>query len=1050
MRKLYARIVAALFLLASVGMSAQAPVPVVEYTVHYGDYGDGQDLTGYVTYDVYLEFAAAAVNPKLTAVFSAEPDLGPEYVIQINAPCGLFQHDQGGPTVEPLQCFILPFFPSLEWDSFWTIGNDCKSGTDGQLFTVTDEQPAIDAWEGTVPPGNFFNGPANATFLNTAFFRLPNDPLTNPVNDRVLIGRFTSCGDVCLTYGIQYFNNYTGPGAAFDTEIQEECFQHPCLTFPVDPSATVTALGCTGATQVQLADGGFGAVDYFIFQGTPGSGTLVQTITDQSNGLIVTGLPNGNYYIESEDEAGCLDTSDPFVIAAPGPVSVEATLLQDNLCFNENIASIEVVCTGGVGTTDLTINGTPGVCGILNNLTCGTYNFVLTDDNGCTDAAVITVACPAEIVANLNAEDISCFGADDGQITGSVTGGTGVLTVDVVNTTGPESLTFTGTGTVNINLNTLTEGSYEVSIVDANGCSDLLLFEIVEPDEFSAVPTTTAASCFGVCDGLVEFNITGGTGTPVTSVTQLGGGAADPDALCAGTFNYTITDANDCEVTGQITIDQPDDILSQVTPVAESCNDLCDGEIQLVNTTGGFGGYAYTLNPNTGLCTAPCSGTSATFNNLCGGTYSVTITDTEGCSKTFNNLVINSPSAITVSLAVENVSCNGFDDGEVIVTATGGTGALTASPGGQALPFTQGDLAPGSYTFTVEDANGCLSTADATITEPPLLVANTVQITDVLCGGQCNGSIAYTVTGGISPYSYELLPNGTQGAVSGIIGSLCVGDYELLITDLNDCEDIITFEIAEPPALFIDVLLDAPTCTGMTDGSAIILTGGGTGAVTTIFDPDDYDITQNAPGSFSIADLGETQFVVDIFDENDCTLQEVVTVIPDIITDMILTTYSSPETCWNQMDGTATVAVQNGTPPLSYEWDDIAQQTTPVATGLSSSEVYSVTVTDDIGCNLTVQVEVDPTVGCFFVSNALTPNGDGSNDQWLIGGLEFFPDAKVQVFNRWGQVVFESTGYPAAWDGSFEGVLLPVADYYFVIDYSDEFDPIMGTVTIKY
>ncbi|MFN9798782.1 MAG: gliding motility-associated C-terminal domain-containing protein, partial [Bacteroidota bacterium] len=235
-----------------------------------------------------------------------------------------------------------------------------------------------------------------------------------------------------------------------------------------------------------------------------------------------------------------------------------------------------------------------------------------------------------------------------------------------------------------------------------------------------------------------------------------------------------------------------------------------------------------------------------------------------------------------------------------------------------------------------------------------------------------------------------------------------------------------------------------------TDGSAIILTGGGTGAVTTIFDPDDYDITQNGPGSFNIADLGETQFVVDIFDENDCTLQEVVTVIPDIITDMILTTYSSPETCWNQMDGTATVAVQNGTPPLSYEWDDIAQQTTPVATGLSSSEVYSVTVTDDIGCNLTVQVEVDPTVGCFFVSNALTPNGDGSNDQWLIGGLEFFPDAKVQVFNRWGQVVFESTGYPAAWDGSFEGVLLPVADYYFVIDYSDEFDPIMGTVTIKY
>jgi gliding motility-associated-like protein len=386
----------------------------------------------------------------------------------------------------------------------------------------------------------------------------------------------------------------------------------------------------------------------------------------------------------------------------------------------------------------------------------------------------------------------------------------------------------------------------------------------------------------------------------------------------------------------------------------------------------------------------------------------------------------------------------------VTVTASGGTGVLTASPGGEPLPFVQGDLVPGTFTFTVEDANGCSGSADAIITEPALLIATALETIDVLCGGQCNGAIQYLVEGGTIPYSYQLEPNGTTGAFSGIIGSLCVGEYDLLTIDLNDCVDTLSFTISEPPALFIDVLLDAPTCTGMTDGSAIILTGGGTGEVTTIFDPDDYEITENAPGNYSISSLGETQFVIDIFDENECTLQEVVNVIPDIITDMVITTYSSPETCWNQMDGTATVAVQNGFLPLSYEWNDPEAQTTPVATGLASNEVYSVTVTDDIGCNLTVQVEVDPTIGCFFIANALTPNGDGANDFWLIGGLEFFPEAKVQVFNRWGQVVFESTGYPSPWNGSFEGELLPVADYYFIIDYSKDFDPIMGTVTIKY
>jgi gliding motility-associated-like protein len=1029
---------------------AQAPVPTVEYTVHYGDYGDGQDLTGYVTYDVYLEFAASAVNPKLTTVFSAQPDLGAEYVITVDAPCGLFQHDQGGETVEGAQCFVLPFFQSLEYDSFWTIGNSCKANTDQQLFTVTTDQPALDAWENTVPAGNFFDGPPNLNIGNTAFFRLPTDPLSNPVNGRILIGRFTSCGDVCINYAIQYFNNYTGPGAQFQTAIQQECFEHPCLTFPVDATAEVTSLGCEGGTQVELEDGGFGAVTYSLFEGTPGSGTLVDTYPGESNGLTIAGIANGTYYIESEDEAGCLATSDPFTVTEPAPVSIEATLLQDVLCFGANIGSIEVICEGGAGTPVTTMNGAPVTCGILQNLSCGTYDFMIEDDNGCTDEVTIQLTCPAELADNLTFEDISCFAADDGQLTGTISGGTGAISVSIENLTSGDVQTLNGTGTVNVNLTNLTEGDYEVFYSDVNLCNGVLNFTIVEPAEFSATFTTTDASCFDFCDGTVVFDIVGGTGTPTTAVTATGGGAANANALCAGNYNYVITDANQCEVTGQITIGEPADIVSAVTPVAESCFQLCDGEILLTNTTGGFGGYTYELSPNTGLCVDPCSGASATFNSLCGGAYSVTITDSEGCEKTLSNISISSPAAITVSLAVQNVSCNGFGDGEVTVTASGGTGVLTASPGGEPLPFVQGDLVPGTFTFTVEDANGCSGSADAIITEPALLIATALETIDVLCGGQCNGAIQYLVEGGTIPYSYQLEPNGTTGAFSGIIGSLCVGEYDLLTIDLNDCVDTLSFTISEPPALFIDVLLDAPTCTGMTDGSAIILTGGGTGEVTTIFDPDDYEITENAPGNYSISSLGETQFVIDIFDENECTLQEVVNVIPDIITDMVITTYSSPETCWNQMDGTATVAVQNGFLPLSYEWNDPEAQTTPVATGLASNEVYSVTVTDDIGCNLTVQVEVDPTIGCFFIANALTPNGDGANDFWLIGGLEFFPEAKVQVFNRWGQVVFESTGYPSPWNGSFEGELLPVADYYFIIDYSKDFDPIMGTVTIKY
>ena len=160
--------------------------------------------------------------------------------------------------------------------------------------------------------------------------------------------------------------------------------------------------------------------------------------------------------------------------------------------------------------------------------------------------------------------------------------------------------------------------------------------------------------------------------------------------------------------------------------------------------------------------------------------------------------------------------------------------------------------------------------------------------------------------------------------------------------------------------------------------------------------------------------------------------------------------FSSPETCFNTKDGTATCAVQNGNLPITYTWNDPETQVSPTAVGLSGNQQYTVVVRDAIGCTLLGSVFVEPNPGCFFVANVVTPNGDGVNDTWVLGGLELYPSAKIKVFNRWGQTVYESTGYSAPWPGTNNGELLPMADYYYIIDYSDEFEPITGTVTIKY
>jgi gliding motility-associated-like protein len=195
--------------------------------------------------------------------------------------------------------------------------------------------------------------------------------------------------------------------------------------------------------------------------------------------------------------------------------------------------------------------------------------------------------------------------------------------------------------------------------------------------------------------------------------------------------------------------------------------------------------------------------------------------------------------------------------------------------------------------------------------------------------------------------------------------------------------------------------------------------------------------------------LFEGVYNVTAVDETGCTADSTFEVLADIITDMEVTVFSSPVTCWNEGDGTATAAVTGGTLPISYQWNDPQAQITATAVGLVE-EVYTVVVTDAIGCTLSYLVEVEPTVGCFFIADMLTPNGDGANDEWVIGGLEFFPSSSVQIFNRWGQLLFESKGYPNRWDGTYNGNILPIADYYYVITYDNSKDPITGTVTIKY
>ena len=137
-----------------------------------------------------------------------------------------------------------------------------------------------------------------------------------------------------------------------------------------------------------------------------------------------------------------------------------------------------------------------------------------------------------------------------------------------------------------------------------------------------------------------------------------------------------------------------------------------------------------------------------------------------------------------------------------------------------------------------------------------------------------------------------------------------------------------------------------------------------------------------------------------------------------------------------------------GEAPFLYAWSDPFSQTAATAVGLTES-TYTVTVTDALGCRRTASQAIETVEGCLFIADALTPNGDLVNDEWVVGGLEDF-ESVPQVFNRWGQKMFETTGGAERWDGRFAGNRLPVADYYYTIQLTPDSSPIRGTVTLKY
>ncbi len=386
-----------------------------------------------------------------------------------------------------------------------------------------------------------------------------------------------------------------------------------------------------------------------------------------------------------------------------------------------SISSTPILCNGG--TSDITVTATGGTAPYTGtgtfNVSGGTYDYTVTDASGCSTTETITVIEPAALVASITADSILCNG-DSVNITVTATGG---------------MAPYSGTGVFNQGA-----GIYNYTITDANGCTATASITLTEPTLMAVFTSCPAILCNGGTQDMAVFAFGGITPYSGTGVFNVG----------AGTYAYTIIDANGCTAIATHTVTEPaPTVVSSVTSTSIDCNG--GTSVVTVSATGGA---------------TPYTGTGAF--TVMAGTQSFTVTDADGCSST-ETITISEPTVLVASASSGSILCNGGST-DVTVSATGGTAAYTGTG-----TFT---IMAGTSTYTVTDANGCSSTETITVTEPAQLIATaTVAPYDFFTG---TADVTVSATGGTAPYTGTGIFTETDGV------------YTYTVTDANGCTTTVS------------------------------------------------------------------------------------------------------------------------------------------------------------------------------------------------------------------------------------------------------------------
>lgn len=603
----------------------------------------------------------------------------------------------------------------------------------------------------------------------------------------------------------------------------------------------------------------------------------------------------------------------------------------------------------------------------------GSYSLTVTGPNGCTSTAVAVVTIdtvPPQAGVSVSG-NLNCKNASVNLIASSnlpVSARTHLWRR-------PDGIEFNTGNTPNFEVNT--PGTYILVITDeGNSCTASATVTVIQRQPVSiSIENATPVTCFGQQNGAASASPTGGDGA---YTFQWSNNANTPaiSGLAAGVYTITITDGEGCSSTASVTIGQPPLLTVTVSSTPQTANGAADGTASAA-PAGGTPTYTYAWSNGA---------STAVIGNLLPGTYTVTVTDANGCTAVGVTSVSAYNCTIDVAISTQNVKCKGANDGSAEVVILQGVSPFTYTwSNGQTTPSVT-NLAPGAYTVEVIDGANCPEVLSFTITEPTAVVAN-VSATGTSKVNSSDGTATADPTGGAPPYSFTW----SNGDSTQTITGLAAGLYTVTVADANGCTAVQTVEVPPPAcAITTNTLANPVLCNGGATGSASVIVTGATPPLT-------YRWSSGGSGQNETG-LAAGTYTVTVVDSKGCdAVAEVTITEPPALTIELVSVVNTE--CLGRPEGSIKVSASGGTGNISYKWSN--NQTGPEIAGLAPGP-YMVTATDANGCTIITQATIvvtdnePPSIQADTVEVFLGPSGSVTLNLQNLPGLSISDNCLVK------------------------------------------------------